>query len=199
MLKRLLATSLILAVLACAATVGLEAVGLLFHFGQPESAQRADAFFAAIVEEDPGKVPSEMEPDLPQPAVDAESKGRDVQDLAGHDGHADERPEEVRLAGAVEDKPGQDASAKVEAAAPRPEVAREPPPPPVQELPKSQSGGPQAPPLRLAKTERGKPVHNTARGYRSLGWPVLDWLDAALAPAPASDAGPGPAGRRAPL
>lgn len=239
MLKHLLAASITLALVVCAASIGLEAVGLLFHFGQRAPAQGTDPPFALIVEVDPREVPSEMEPDPPQLVVDGDSKRTDVQDRAGHDGHEGERsegerserdrpegkrPEDEQLGGALGHKLGRDASAK--AAALLPEVERERPvqepkayaagviaaaggrpdcnepclPKPVpQPLPKSLSSELERPPSRVAGTERRKAVRSTPRGYRSLGWPVLDWLDAALGSALASDPRPAPAGRHAAL
>lgn len=199
MLRMPLAAAVTLGLLFCGATVGLEAVGLLFHAGDPDPQQRVEAFVARLEADlspvdlptEPVELPREAALDLPvhdepalaaEPVLDevgtgkaAEAPERIEPDVAPN-GRGDERLEVAVSSTIPSPEPDTAASPDEpavpdEAAAPVPLEAQEAVPPP---LPAVHAASP-APAPRATGARRERPVLGP-RGYAAFGWPVLDWL-----------------------
>lgn len=202
MLRMPLAAAVTLGLLFCGATVGLEAVGLLFHAGDSDPQQRVEAFVARLeaglssvdLPTEPVELPREAALDLPvhdelaltaEPALDGEGTGKAVEaperiepDVEP-DGRGDERLEVAVSSTIPSPEPDTAASpdapaAPDEAAAPMPPETREAMPAP---LPAVHAASPAttaaAPPATAAR--RARPALGP-KGYAAFGWPVLDWL-----------------------
>jgi hypothetical protein len=190
MLKRLLAVAVTLAVLICAATVGLEAVGLLFRAGAPDPQRRIEAYVARLEADlspvdlptEPVDAPREVAEEPPQPAQDGagSSKVADSPDPTGPEGVSDD-PLSVAVSGPVA-TPRPEIAARpdqfVTAVLPEPlSESREPAPPPA--LPAAQAStraSAAAPPAQRAAGARRPRLAQRPTGYAAFGWPVLDWL-----------------------
>jgi hypothetical protein len=203
MLRKPVGAAVALGLLVCAATVGLEAVGLLFHAGLPDPQERIDAFVARL-EADLSPVDLPTEPvDLPRevaqelPGGDAERTtaaapapaGDGVDNVAespspspaGPDGRSPDRLAVVfssALPAPQSESAAQpdDAVAPGEVVAPVLPEAEEPtsgPLPAVQIPSPTPSVAQRAP--RATAARRARPASSPA-GYAAFGWPVLDWL-----------------------
>jgi len=204
MLRKSIAAAIALGVIACGATVGLEAVGLLFHASLPDPQQRIDAFVARL-EADLSPVDLPTEPVEPPhevvqqlPGGDAERAMAAVPVLAGDspdsEGDAAESPRQAGLDGRSEERVAVAFSSPLTARRPEstaqsddtvaPEGAVAPAPPEALEsapapLPAVQVSSP-APAVaqiapRATGARRARPELGPA-GYAAFGWPVLDWL-----------------------
>lgn len=211
MLKRLLTTAATLGLLMGGATVGFEAVGVLFHAGStpdPEQ-QRLAAFLARLESEfnpadlptEPVEFPTEVAQAAPTPNAEAVALVADVRVAEGlqpADPAAD-RAEQVALAstGKVE-SPLPEGEPQPEAGPEpaQPETVTEPAPPVIQEAeplaaqPPAQLAGETTDTLAAAAPARLQRLGGARRaraaepvgGYVSFGWPFLDWLDAVIYP-----------------
>jgi hypothetical protein len=205
MLRKAMAAAVTLGLLACGATVGLEAVGLLFHVSVPDPQQRIDAFVARLEADlspvdlptEPVDFPHEVAQDLPG-GGDAEralaAAPAQAEDGSDNPDNAAESPRQAGPGGRGEERltvafssplpvplpesaaPPDDAVTPREAVAPVPPEALEPVSEP---LPAVQTPSP-APAAaqtapRATGTRRARLVLGPA-GYAAFGWPVLDWL-----------------------
>ncbi len=205
MLKMPLAAAVTLGLLFCGATVGLEAVGLLFHAGDPDPQQRVEAFVARLEADlspvdlptEPVELPREAALDLPvhdepalaaEPALDGEGTGKAVEapervapDVVP-DGRGDERLEVAVSSTIPSLEPDTAASpdepaVPYEAAAPMPLETQESVRAPLPAVhPASPAPAAAAPPAPQATPARRERPALGPKGYAAFGWPVLDWL-----------------------
>jgi hypothetical protein len=207
MLKRLLTTAATLGLLVGGATVGFEAVGVLFHTGSTPDLeqQRLEAFLARLETEfnpadlptEPVEFPTEVAQATPTPNAEAVPPA-DVTPVA--DVRVAQGPQPADPA---TDRGGQIALAltgKVESplpeGEPQPKAGPEPAPPVIQEAepvaaqPPAQfavettdtpAAAAPARPQRLGGARRARAAEPVGR-YVSFGWPLLDWLDAVIYP-----------------
>jgi len=203
MLRRPMAAAVTLGLLACCATVGLEAVGLLFHASIPDPQQRIDAFVARLEAElspvdlptEPVELPRDVAQDLPggetehamaaEPALtgdglDNADNAAESPRQAGLDGRGEERmavafsnPLPAPLPEGAA-QPDDDAVPGRAVVAVSPEASESVPAPLAAVRASSPPAVAQAAP-RATGARRARPVSGPA-GYAAFGWPVLDWL-----------------------
>jgi hypothetical protein len=201
MLTRPAAAAVILVLLFCGATVGLEAVGLLFHAGVPDPQQRIEAFVSRLEADlspvdlptEPVEAPLKLAEELPrsdservtaaQPVQDVDDAGKvaEIPDRAEQEGGSDDRLTVAFSSTAPNPGPAMVDEPDEIAAPVLPESPSESnPPAPYPALPAVQASGeaPVAtrPTRRTTGSRRLRPTQSTATGYAAFGWPVLDWL-----------------------